>query len=92
MSICSAYLFALLLQHVSVFVFFVSICSEFLCVCIIFAACFCVCLFCENLQRIFFYSGVKKFLPLHVFFFFFLAYLSHLNDSDHQTNFNITQR
>ncbi len=27
-----------------------------------------------------------------LFYFIFFAYLSHLNDSDHQTNFNITQR
>ncbi len=34
------------------------------------------------------HSGVKIFAP----FLFFFAYLSYLNDSDHQTNFNITQR
>ncbi len=32
------------------------------------------------------YSGVKKFLSPFLWFFIFLAYLSHLNDSDHQTN------
>ncbi len=32
----------------------------------------------------------KVFAPF--LFFLFFAYLSHLKDSDHQTNFNITQR
>ncbi len=34
----------------------------------------------------------KVFCPLLVFVFCFFAYLSGLNDSDHQTHFNITQR
>ncbi len=32
----------------------------------------------------------KVFAPF--LFFLFFAYLSHLKDSDHQTNFNITQK
>ncbi len=32
----------------------------------------------------------KVFAPF--LFFYFFAYLSHLKDSDHQTNCNITQR
>ncbi len=32
---------------------------------------------------------MKRFLPPSCFYFSFFAYLSHLKDSDHQTNFSI---
>ncbi len=47
---------------------------------------------CIYIGLYYIYTCCEKVFAPFLFLFLFFAYLSHLKDSDHQTNFNITQR